>query len=84
MLKDQTKIHSSLRTVEWKNNAVIMIDQTKLPNKLEYVKFKDYRKVAQAIKDLVIRGAPAIGVAGAFGLGSCITSKQGKDQGKIT
>ena len=83
MLKDQTKIHSSLRTVEWKNNTVIMIDQTKLPNKLEYVKFKDYRKVAQAIKDLVIRGAPAIGVAGAFGLALASLQSKAKTKEKL-
>jgi len=63
-----TKTHSSLRTIDWKNNIVIMIDQTKLPNKLEYVEFSDYHDVANAIKNLVVRGAPAIGVSGAFGL----------------
>ncbi len=45
-----------------------MIDQTKLPNSLEYVIYTDYNDVAAAIRNLVIRGAPAIGVAGAFGL----------------
>ena len=54
--------------MEWKNNSVIMIDQTKLPKSLEYVTYTDYNDVAMAIKNLVIRGAPAIGVAGAFGL----------------
>lgn len=68
MAKLTTKIHSSLRTVEWKNNAVIMIDQTKLPNKLVFVKYTDYKDVAKAIQTLVVRGAPAIGVSGAFGL----------------
>ena len=58
----------SLKTVEWKNNSVIMIDQTKLPNILEYVTYTDYNQVANAIRTLVIRGAPAIGVSGAFGL----------------
>jgi len=67
-LEDQTKIHSSLRTVEWKDNAVIMIDQTKLPTKLEFVKFNDFNEIANAIRTLVVRGAPAIGVSGAFGL----------------
>jgi methylthioribose-1-phosphate isomerase len=57
-----------LRTVEWKDNSVIMIDQTKLPNELVFVKYTDYNDVALAIKKLVIRGAPAIGVSGAFGL----------------
>jgi len=61
-------IDSSLRTVEWKDNKVVMIDQTKLPNKLEFVEFDDFNQVANAIKTMVVRGAPAIGVSGAFGL----------------
>ena len=65
---EQTKIHSSLRTVEWKDNKVIMIDQTKLPTKLVFVEYSDYNQVANAIRTLVVRGAPAIGVSGAFGL----------------
>lgn len=63
-----TQIHSSLKTVEWKDNAVVMIDQTKLPNELVYVKYDNYNDVADAIRNLVVRGAPAIGVSGAFGL----------------
>ena len=58
----------TLRTVEWKDNSVIMIDQTKLPNSLEYVTYTDYNQIADAIRTLVVRGAPAIGVSGAFGL----------------
>ena len=45
-----------------------MIDQTKLPSKLVFVTLTDYNQVADAIKTLVIRGAPAIGISGAFGL----------------
>jgi len=58
----------TLKTIEWKDNSVIMIDQTKLPSTLEYVTYTDYNQVADAIRTLVIRGAPAIGVSGAFGL----------------
>lgn len=65
---DNTVIDSSLRTVEWKDNKVVMIDQTKLPNQLVFVTFDDYNQVADAIRTLVVRGAPAIGVSGAFGL----------------
>ncbi len=65
---DNTAIDSSLRTVEWKNNKVVMIDQTKLPNYLVFVEYDDYNQVADAIRTLVVRGAPAIGVSGAFGL----------------
>jgi len=60
--------NSSLRTVEWKDNKVVMIDQTKLPNKLEFVEYDDFNQIADAIKTMVVRGAPAIGVSGAFGL----------------
>ena len=58
----------TLKTVEWKNGSVVMIDQTKLPNELVFVTLTDYNQVADAIKTLVIRGAPAIGISGAFGL----------------
>ena len=58
----------SLKTVEWVDGSVIMIDQTKLPNELLFVTYTDYKQVANAIKTLVVRGAPAIGVSGAFGL----------------
>jgi len=67
-MNSQTRIDSSLRTVEWKDNKVVMIDQTKLPNQLVFVTYDDYNQVANAIKTLVVRGAPAIGVSGAFGL----------------
>jgi len=64
----ETSVDSSLRTVEWKNNKVVMIDQTELPNELVFVEFDDFNQVAEAIRTLVVRGAPAIGVSGAFGL----------------
>jgi methylthioribose-1-phosphate isomerase len=57
-----------VRTVEWRNGAVVMIDQRLLPTQQVYRVCRDYRKVAAAIKDMVIRGAPAIGVAAAFGI----------------
>ena len=61
-------IDTSLRTVEWKDNKVVMIEQTKLPNELVFVEYDDFNQVANAIKTLIVRGAPAIGVSGAFGL----------------
>ena len=57
-----------LRTVAWEDGSVVLIDQTKLPNRLEYVKFDNYEHVASAIKNMIVRGAPAIGVTAAFGL----------------
>ena len=64
----ESQINSSIRTVEWKDDRVIMIDQTKLPGQLVFVEYNDYNQVADAIRNLVVRGAPAIGVSGAFGL----------------
>lgn len=56
------------KTIEWIDGKVRMINQLKLPYKLEFIETDDYRRVAKAIKDMEIRGAPAIGVAAAFGL----------------
>ncbi|MEK0330742.1 MAG: S-methyl-5-thioribose-1-phosphate isomerase [Nitrosopumilus sp.] len=67
-MQDESIENQSLKTIEWKNNKVVMIDQTKLPNNLEFVEYDDYNQVADAIRNLVVRGAPAIGVSGAFGL----------------
>jgi methylthioribose-1-phosphate isomerase len=67
-----------LLTVAWKDDSVIMIDQTKLPNKLVYFKCNDFNDVAYAIKNLVIRGAPAIGVAAALGLALAATHSKAK------
>lgn len=57
-----------VKTIAWKDNRVIMIDQRKLPLQEKHVVCKGYRSVIRAIKDLVIRGAPAIGVAAAMGV----------------
>jgi methylthioribose-1-phosphate isomerase len=57
-----------LPTIEWKDDAVVMIDQRKLPASEVYVTCKTAADVAKAIKTMVIRGAPAIGVAAAMGI----------------
>src|SRR5262245_293761 len=59
---------SSFFTVEWQDGAVVMLDQRRLPTQEVYRTYRDYRGVARAIKDMVIRGAPAIGVAAALGI----------------
>lgn len=55
-------------TIEWHGDHIRMIDQRKIPGKIEYYVCKEYRDVIRAIKSMVIRGAPAIGVAAAMGL----------------
>lgn len=58
----------AVKTIQWKNNHVIMLDQRLLPGKEVYRSYRDYTDVARAIRDMVIRGAPAIGVAAAMGV----------------
>ena len=60
-----------------------MIDQRKLPNELTYTEFDDYNAVANAIKTLVVRGAPAIGVSGAFGLALAAIQSKAKNKEEL-
>ncbi|MBS7615354.1 S-methyl-5-thioribose-1-phosphate isomerase [Candidatus Bathyarchaeota archaeon] len=57
-----------MRTIEWKDGVVYTIDQTVLPKKEVWIELKTCEQVAQALKEMKIRGAPLIGVAAAFGL----------------
>jgi methylthioribose-1-phosphate isomerase len=57
-----------VETIQWTDDGVVMIDQTRLPREEVYVTCRDYREVAGAIRTMVIRGAPAIGVAAAMGV----------------
>src|SRR5689334_18936373 len=68
-----------LPTIEWKPDEVVMIDQRKLPGQEVYVHCKTAAEVARAIKTMVIRGAPAIGVAA--GMGIALGMRRSKAQG---
>lgn len=57
-----------VKTIEWKDGKVVMLDQTKLPLEVSFIECTDYLKVAESIKKLCIRGAPAIGIAAAMGI----------------
>jgi methylthioribose-1-phosphate isomerase len=57
-----------IETIQWTAAGVVMIDQTRLPREETYVTCTDYKQVAEAIRSMVIRGAPAIGVAAAMGV----------------
>ncbi len=57
-----------IKTVEWTDEGVRMIDQRLLPNEEKYLTLRSYEEVAEAIKQMVVRGAPAIGVSAAMGL----------------
>ncbi|HUA22010.1 MAG TPA: S-methyl-5-thioribose-1-phosphate isomerase [Bryobacteraceae bacterium] len=57
-----------IETIQWTDAGVVLIDQTRLPHEERYVTCTSYREVADAIRSMVIRGAPAIGVAAAMGI----------------
>jgi methylthioribose-1-phosphate isomerase len=57
-----------LPTIKWDGNQILMIDQRKIPGRIEWYTCKGYKDVIEAIQKMVIRGAPAIGVAAAMGL----------------
>ena len=57
-----------VETIQWTADGVVMIDQTRLPLIEAYVTCRTYEEVATAIRDMIIRGAPAIGVAAAMGV----------------
>ena len=67
-----------VETLEWTSAGVVMIDQTRLPRETVFVTCADYRDVARAIKDMVIRGAPAIGVAAAMGIALGVSMYKGR------
>ena len=74
---------NNLRTVDWKNNKVIMINQTKLPNELVFEEYDDFHQIAYAIKTLIVRGAPAIGVSGAFGLALAVLQSKATSKDEL-
>ena len=61
-------VKNSVETIEWTPEGVVMIDQTRLPRETVYVTCRSYVEVADAIRTMIIRGAPAIGVAAAMGV----------------
>jgi len=73
----------SVETIKWVNGCARIIDQTKLPNKFEYIYCRDVETMWQAIKRLSVRGAPAIGVAAAFGVLLGIQKYKGKDRAEF-
>jgi len=68
-----------MRTVEWDGNGVRMIDQRLLPADFVVNRYTDYREVAEAIRTMVVRGAPAIGAAAGFGLALAALQSQARN-----
>ena len=78
-----TKIELMLKTLEWTDSGVRFIDQTRLPTEEIYVTCRDYREVAAAIRDMIVRGAPAIGVAAAMGIALGVRDSKAADYSEL-
>ena len=63
-----TPVNTPVNTIEWSNGAVSLIDQTRLPSAEVVLEVRDYRQLIEAIESLRVRGAPALGVAAAYGI----------------
>jgi methylthioribose-1-phosphate isomerase len=68
-----------IEPVAWKNNCLVLLDQTGLPEEERYLEFHRWSDVADAIRNLVVRGAPAIGVTAAFGVALALRASRAND-----
>ena len=76
--KRSAEIEVAVKTIEWRADSIRMIDQRLLPTREVIRTYRDYREVAQAIRTMVIRGAPAIGVAAAMAVALAIRGTSGQ------
>src|SRR5215831_13965891 len=72
-----------IKTLEWTHDGVRFIDQTRLPTEEVYVTCRTYQEVAAAIRDMIVRGAPAIGVAAAMGVALGINQSRATDSASL-
>src|SRR6202451_3557841 len=68
-----------IHTLEWTDSGVCFIDQTKLPTEELYVTCRNYEEVADAIRTMIVRGAPAIGVSAAMGVALGVRDSKAND-----
>ena len=73
----------TIRTISWEEGSVKMIDQTQLPRRLAYRSYKRYEDVAEAIRTMVVRGAPAIGVAAAMGVALAALQSKSREKARL-
>ena len=72
-----------MKPIEWLGNKIKIVDQTQLPGKLVFVELRDYAEVVAAIKALKVRGAPAVGVAAAYGIALGARDIKAKNKAKF-
>jgi len=70
-------------TIKWGDSCALLLDQTLLPSRCVYVKCRDEKDIYSAIRDMKIRGAPAIGIAGAFGVYLGVRKSPARDAGSL-
>lgn len=74
---------SLYRSIEWRDGVVRLLDQRLLPHEVVYLDISDYHEMVIAIGDMVIRGAPAIGAAAAYGLALAATNRKAQDVSEL-
>jgi len=72
-----------IQTLEWTDSGVRFIDQTKLPTEEAYVTCQTYQEVADVIRNMIVRGAPAIGVAAAMGIALGVKNSRAEAIGEL-
>src|ERR1700730_18656331 len=78
-----TRFSSMIQTLEWTDKGVRFIDQTKLPTEEVYVTCTTHPQVADVIRNMVVRGAPAIGVAAAMGIALGVSNSKAETNGDL-
>ena len=64
------EVQNMVQAVKWESGKLVLLDQRYLPDRVDYVSCADFREISRAIADMVVRGAPAIGIAGGYGIAS--------------
>src|SRR3954468_7746866 len=72
-----------IETLEWTDTGVLFIDQTKLPTEETYVNCTTHEQVADVIRDMIVRGAPAIGVSAAMGIALGVKNSKATTSGEL-
>ena len=80
---DERSTTLMIQTLEWTDHGVRFIDQTKLPTEEVYVNCKTHEQVADVIRNMVVRGAPAIGVAAAMGIALGVNNSKAESTGDL-
>src|SRR5947209_175502 len=82
-IRGQTRHHRTV-TFDAENNAVLLIEQRLLPHEFKIVAMREFRETARAIKDMIVRGAGAIGATAAYGLAQGVLAFRGNDSKRFS